>query len=327
MFERLESYLAEIGHFLSGREEREEILSEIRSHVLEKAELEYGAVSDDSLKRTIEAYGPAGRVAGRYVAESPIIAPVYRRFLFRYTAFLFACHFLFTLAAVVFRESFIMFPFLFVPKMGPFEAVLYLPTAFLFDLGVVTLVLYFITRSGKEVRLPWPKFSVDLDEVKTPQRKVLNIFGAAVMSAVAGFAGYVFITCRTIFLLSLNFSEPRPLFIPDVGYRISLIVVAMFVAGAIAAIVKVFAASRWVDVASNGFSLVLIGLLLRQPFDAPFAVASLARLATPIRTAAKFSLLFIALMVAIEIVKGLVVIGRGKLEKAGSGGPVPARHP
>jgi len=56
MFERLESYLAEIGHFLSGREEREEILSEIRSHVLEKAELEYGAVSDDSLTRTIEAY-------------------------------------------------------------------------------------------------------------------------------------------------------------------------------------------------------------------------------------------------------------------------------
>lgn len=324
MFERLESYLAEIGHFLSGREEREEILSEIRSHVLEKTELEYGAVTDESLKKTIEAYGPARQVASRYVAESPIIAPVYKRFLFRYTAFLFACHVLFTLAAVVFRESFIMFPFLFVPRMGPFEAVLYLPTAFLFDLGVVTLVLYFITRSGKEIRLPWPRFSVDIDELKTPRRKVLSILGAVVMSALAGFAAYIFVTCRTIFLLSLNFSEPRPLFIPEVGYRISLIVVAMFVAGALAAIVRVFTGSRWVDVASNGLSLALIGLLLRQPFDAPFAVATLARLAHQIRTAAKFSLVFIALFVAIDLIKNLVAIGRGKLAKTGPGRPVTA---
>ncbi len=43
---------------------------------------------------------------------------------------------------------------------------MYLPMAFLADFGVVALVLYFITRSGKEIRLPWPKFALDLDEVK-----------------------------------------------------------------------------------------------------------------------------------------------------------------
>jgi hypothetical protein len=40
MSNKLEAYLEEISHFLSGREEREEILSEIRSHILEKAEAE-----------------------------------------------------------------------------------------------------------------------------------------------------------------------------------------------------------------------------------------------------------------------------------------------
>ena len=40
MSTKLEAYLEEISHFLSGREEREEILSEIRSHILEKAERE-----------------------------------------------------------------------------------------------------------------------------------------------------------------------------------------------------------------------------------------------------------------------------------------------
>jgi hypothetical protein len=34
MFEKLEAYLEEISHFLSGRGEREEILSEIKSHIL-----------------------------------------------------------------------------------------------------------------------------------------------------------------------------------------------------------------------------------------------------------------------------------------------------
>lgn len=320
MSEKLEAYLEEIGHFLSDREEREEILSEIRSHVLEKAEEEYGAATDEALDKVIAAYGPPRRVAGRYVDGRPIIAPVYRRFLFRYTALLFGIHTLFTLAAAIFHESFIMFPFLFVPRMGPFEALLYLPTAFVFDLGVVTLVLYFITRSGKEIRLPWPKFSVDLDEVKTPPRRVLLILGAAVLSAFAGFAVYVFVTCRTIFLLSLNFAEPRPLFTPEVGYRVSFIVVAMFVAGAVAAIVRVFTGSRWVALASNVFSLAMIGLLLRQPFESPFAVATLVRLTPVVRTAAKFFLLFIALMTAIEIVKDLVVIGRGILERAGAGG-------
>ncbi len=327
MSEKLEAYLEEIGHFLSGREERQEILSEIRSHILEKAEEEFGAVTDDSLNKVIAAFGPARRVADRYVDGHPIIAPVYRRFLFRYTAFLFACHFLFTLAAVIFRESFIMFPFLFVPRMGPFEAVLYLPTAFLFDLGVVTLVLYLITRSGKEVKLPWPKFSVDIDEVRTPKRRVVKITGAALASGVALFAAYVFVRCRTVFLLNLDFSEPRPLFTPEVGYRISLIVVAMFAAGALASIVRVFAASRWVEAASDGVSLVLIGLLLRQPFEAPFAVASLVPSTPAIRMGLKFSLLFIALFVAIDLVKHLVAIGRGMLAKSDLGGPVAAPRP
>ena len=63
MSEKLEAYLEEISHFLSGREEREEILSEIRSHILEKAAREHGQVSDASLDKVIAAYGPARRVA------------------------------------------------------------------------------------------------------------------------------------------------------------------------------------------------------------------------------------------------------------------------
>jgi len=75
MFEKLEAYLEEISHFLSSREEREEILSEIRSHILEKAELEFGEPTEATLAKVIAAYGPARRVAEKYLDGSSIIAP------------------------------------------------------------------------------------------------------------------------------------------------------------------------------------------------------------------------------------------------------------
>ncbi len=62
MSDKLEAYLEEISHFLSGRAEREEILSEIRSHILEKAAAETGASGDAAVETAIAAYG-AGRAA------------------------------------------------------------------------------------------------------------------------------------------------------------------------------------------------------------------------------------------------------------------------
>ena len=75
MFEKFEAYLEEISHFLSGRGEREKILSEIKSHILEKAEREFGEVTETSLDKVIAAYGPARRVAEKYLDGHSIIAP------------------------------------------------------------------------------------------------------------------------------------------------------------------------------------------------------------------------------------------------------------
>ncbi len=184
---QLEAYLQEIGHFLSGREEREEILSEIRSHILEKAEKESGGTSDEALDRVVAAYGPARKVAEKYLDGRPIIAPSYRRHLFRYTSVVFAYHMLLTAAAVIFNQDFIVFPLIFVPRLTIIQALMYLPTAFLADLGVVTLVLYFISQSRRDVRLPWPRFGVDLDEVKRPAKRLAARIGTA-MGAIIMFA-------------------------------------------------------------------------------------------------------------------------------------------
>jgi len=315
MFEKLEAYLEEISHFLSGREEREEILSEIRSHILEKTEQEFGEATESSLAKVIAAYGPARRVAEKYLDGRPIIAPAFKRFLFRYTALLFGLHFILTVVAVVSQESFLMFPIVYVPSMGPFEALFYLPMAFLFDLGVVTLVLYLITQSKKDVKLPWPRFSVDLDEVKTSGRTIGRTIGLILMTALTGTALYFYVQYRTIFFVNLDFAQHRPIFTPEAGQLYSLILMGLWALGTISLAAKLVTPSPWVDAVEKGLSLVLLGLAFRQPLDTALAVHLPEGLVPWFNLSLTITLLVVCIFVAIDLIKALVRIGRRRLAK------------
>lgn len=322
MSDKLETYLEEISHFLSGRAEREEILGEIRSHILEKAAEGPGEFGDAAVARAIAAYGPARRVAERYLEDKPIIAPAYKRYLVRYTSLLFAIHLVLTVFAVAFDRSFVIFPFLFMPELGPSDALMYLPTAFLADLGLVALVLYFITRSGKDVRLPWPRFGVDLDEVEPPAKvpfwvgRAFTAAGAIAMLAVTDFALYVFARRGTVFFTNPRWKDAPSLFLPGPGRTISLVVIALLAVSALALLAKLLTRSRWVDIVSNALSLALIGVLLARPFDGLFAVPLSERLTVWLKYTLRFSLLFVALMMAIELVKHIVAVSRKRLAGA-----------
>jgi len=315
MFEKLEAYIEEISHFLSGRQEREEILSEIRSHILEKAEQEYGQASEVSLGEVIAAYGPARRVAEKYLDGRPVIAPVYHRYLFRYTALLFLFHFVLTVVAVVFKKSFLMFPILYVPSMGPFEALFYLPTAFLFDLGAVTLILYLITQSKKDVKLPWPKFSIDIDEVKPSGRTIGRIIGLIAMMALTTVAIYFYVRYRTIFFVNFNLPQRRPIFTPGAGQWFSLILIGLWAISTISLAIKLVASSPWVDAVEKALSLVLIGLAFRQPFETAFAVPLSESLVRTFKLGLTITLLVICVFVASDLIKALIRIGRKRLAK------------
>jgi hypothetical protein len=315
MFEKLEAYLEEISHFLTSREERGEILSEIRSHILEKAEQEYGQASEASLAKVIAAYGPARRVAEKYLDGRQIIAPAYNRYLFRYTALLFAFHFVLTVVAVVFKKSFLMFPILYVPSMGPFEALFYLPTAFLFDLGAVTLILYLVTQSKKDVKLPWPKFSVDIDEVKTSGKTIGRIIGLVALTALTSVAIYFYIRYRTIFFVNFNLPQRRPIFTPEAGQWFTLILIGLWAIGAISLAIKLVASSPWIDLVEKALSIVLIGLAFRQPFETAFAVPLSETLVRTIKLGLTITLLVICIFFAIDFIKALIRIGRKELAK------------
>jgi hypothetical protein len=228
-----------------------------------------------------------------------------------------------TVGAVAFKKDFVLFPFVYMPRLGVIEALMYLPTAFLADLGIVALVLYFITQSGKEVRLPWPTFGVDLDEVRPPAgarfwaARIATAVAAVVMLGITDFALYVFARRQTIFFVNLDWSAAQPLFTPGAGRRISLIVIAMLAFSALSLLAKLFTRSRWVDIVSNAISLALFGLLLGQPFEGLFAIPLPERLLSWLKPTLTFTLLFTALMIALDLIKNVVVISRRRFATSG----------
>jgi hypothetical protein len=320
MSDKLEAYLEEISHFLSGRAEREEILSEIRSHILEKAAEQAGTPDDAAVEKAIAAYGPARKVAERYVDDQPIIAPAFKRHLFRYTSILFAAHAALTVLAVVFKLDFVLFPLVYMPKLGVLEALMYLPTAFLADLGLVAIVLHIVTQRGKDVRLPWPRFGVDLDEIKPPRKIFWRRFGtgvgAAVMLALTDLALYAYSRYGTIFLFKRGSDDFQPLLTPEAGRRISLVIIALFAVATMALLARLVTSSRWVDAASRTVSLGLIGFLLTQPLDDIVALPISESGLRALKYTVTFSLLFIALMTAVELIKSIVILSRRGLRRA-----------
>ncbi len=316
MYEKLDAYLEEIGHHLAAADGREEILREIRGHIIEKAERESGGVSDASLERIIAAYGPARRVAEKYLDGQEIIAPAYKRYLFRYTSLLFAAHVLLTVAAVVASKDFAFFPFLFIPKMGPGVAVLYLPTALLADFGLVTLVLFLITRSRKDIRLPWPRLAVDLDEVRPRKGLIPAILSLIALSALTGLALSVYLKHGTLFFRNFDFVSALPFFSAEAGRFYSLALIALWGLACVGEMVKIFRWSEWVNFARHAASLAVLGFVLARPVEgALLAGPQPDRIEPYVRMGLTVTILVIAVFTAVEVVKSLVIIGRRRFRR------------
>ena len=283
MSDKLETYLEEISHFLSGRAEREEILSEIRSHILEKAAEEHRRVHGrrrprQGHRRLTARPARSPRDTSTTGPSSPrptsATSSATRRSSSPSTPLL-------TVVAVVFKKDFIIFPFLFMPRLGVIEALMYLPTAFLADLGIVTArpLLHHPERQGHQAplaearRRPRRDQAADEGLLGEPHRHGRR------SGRHAGHHRLRPLSLRPaphhLLRQPRSGTNPRPLFTPGAGRRLSIIVIAMFAASTMTLLVKLFTRSRWVDMVSNVVSLALIGLMLRQPFDNLFAVEHL----------------------------------------------------
>ena len=209
-----------------------------------------------------------------------------------------------------------------MPRLGFFDAALYLPMAFLADFGAVALLLYFVTRRGGDPRLPWPRFAAGMEEIDARGARTLaatawTAVGAAIMLALSAWAISLYARFQTVFVVSINMGKLRPLLLPGPGRYLSLALLALMIAGTISLFVKLLPVSRrclnWVDVAFDAFALAMLGVVFRQGPAGLIAGTLPPRIGHWAAISLTVTLAVIALAVAYDLVANLVRLGRRRL--------------
>jgi hypothetical protein len=307
MFEKLETYLEEISHFLSLRQGREEILAEIKSHILEKAEREYGEINGSTLSRVIAAYGSPRKVAEKYLEDIQIIAPSFKRYLIRYTGILFLFHFGLTVAAFLADKTMLVLPFFYIPRLEDPGAFLYFPMALIFDLGLVGLILYLITQSRKNIRLPWPKLKMNWEMIEKKRAVKTKIIPFLLLLALLLALVYAYVRYGTTFFLNPNFKNPQSLFGPEASRFYSLALISALAVDVVSSFIRFFVTSEWVRLAKNGILLILVGIIINTPIkDALMEFPNIQVNLKPVGT----FIIILAVLISLDFLKGLVIIGR-----------------
>lgn len=309
MYENLEKYLKEISHYLIIQAGKREVLSEIRSHILEKTEQEHGEISESALEKVIAAYGNPRQVAEKYIGDVQIIAPSFKKYLLRYTALLFAVHFGLTLAALLCRTSMVVFPFFYIPEMDSFQSLFYIPMTLVFDIGLVGIVLYWVTQSHKDIRLPWPKLGVNWEKIAAGRQTQSKIIPFIMMLLGYGLLIWVYSRFHTLFFKSLDFQNPESLLNPLASKWYSLALLAFLAIGFLAYAIKFFATSEWINLLRNVLQLIVIGIVINKPIPDPFVEFPFFDL----QTAGNWIIAIVAILVAIDFLKSLIVIGKNAL--------------
>jgi len=109
-----------------------DVLLEIKSHILEKAESEFGEASEESVEKTLANFGSPRAVTEKCMEGTEIISPALKKYLLLYTGILFAFHAVLGIISLVFKRSMLVFPFLFIPEMSVAEFFFFLPMAFVY---------------------------------------------------------------------------------------------------------------------------------------------------------------------------------------------------
>jgi hypothetical protein len=314
MSKRLETYLEEISRYLGTGQEKQEILTEIKSHILEKAGQEYAEVTEESIEHVVEAYGSPRQVAEKYLEDSQIIAPALKGHLLRYTTILFAFHLGLIALSSILKTSMAVLPFLYIPEIDSFQTLFTIPMAFFFDLGLVGFILYFVTQSRKDIRLPWPKLTLDWQKIRERKRSKPKLFLLFLMLLGYGVLIWLYWRSGTLFFKTIDFQNPRSLLTPDASTWYSLGLLGLLGIGIAAYTIKFFSLSEWVDLLRSACQLAILGIVINRPIPNPFLDFTYLDL----QIVANAVIAVVAVFISVDFLKSLVILGTKALKEKSS---------
>ncbi|TYB88866.1 MAG: hypothetical protein FXF54_10285 [Kosmotoga sp.] len=263
----LEKYLNEIKTYLvvDNPKKREDLLMEIKSHILEKAQNKYGKADEEAVKKVIDEYGTPQEVGSRYSEEKTIIAPHYKNYLFMYTGIVFAIHLglrLFGLIAGTLGNEQIN------AWGGMLELVSLIPTTFIFDFGLVALVLYFVTKYNSKAELA--NFSGLVKKRK--EEKLSGKIFELIISIAGAIAFFYFMRHGPVYISEsgTELSEVALNALEIIKFSL-LIGFGLMVINSVSAAIKLVNSSELVEIISDIVGIIYLYLLLTPAYIGGFA--------------------------------------------------------
>ena len=312
MDENLKNYLEEIDHYLILKKGKKEVLKEIESHILEKTEKDVGEISEENIQKTINLFGSTKEVAEKYLDGFQIISPSFKNYLFRYTWILFAIHYSLKIISDDFNLSFNLFPFALSIKINEFinrfmQLLSEAPITWIFDFGIVALILYLITQSEKEINLIWPQFVVSKFKIKTLPLKAPSRVKIGIITGLLIISLIIYFKFNTLFFMTVNLHQtPEPLFATVFSQFMSLLVIGLIFFELICSIMPYFFKTYWINLINNSVYLIVAVFLLNNPFNEIFIRPSLDVL----KPIGSLILIVIIVIVVFDFFKALISMVR-----------------
>ena len=316
MVKNLNEYIDRIDHYLSVKEGRDDILNEIRSHILEKLEKEAGQTDHNILNRIVEEYGHPREVAERYNEDVQIIAPAFKLHLFRYTAVLFSFQFILTIITLLTKRTMVIFPFFVIPRMNAATALMYIPMSLVYDLGLVGLFLYFVTQKNPNLRLPWVK--VNWDRISKNTQKKTKPVKIIILSAVLALLLFGLYKQGTLFVYISDTQGTNPLLQPEASLLFSWLIIGLIAFEIVTELLRLAFRSAWVNVINNAVWLGAAWWMLNYPREGLFHSGLPDKLADLMGTLGMSILIVIAVFAAYEFLKALLQALAGSSEPNGA---------
>ena len=262
---RLKKHLDDVRTFLPGTDpdKVDEILKEIESYLLERAEREHGEINDTTVAMSIKEYGSPEEVAARYYEGGPIIAPHLKNYLFMYTGILFAIHLGLHLIAFVFGENGAIFSF---RGTDLISLVSQLPVTFIFDFGLVSLILYFVTQAKGTAKLP--HFTYFIREEKTPSigKRIGSLIGTSA-GAVITFLAF---TYGPFYLGNGELTEIAVVALDSFKFGLFL-AFGLLIIDSVSNLINILNYSRFSKIVSNTLGLVFLFLAVSPDYKPDIA--------------------------------------------------------
>jgi hypothetical protein len=238
---------------------------EIKSHIIEKAESKYGKSDEEAVKKVIEEYGTPREVGSRYSEEKTIIAPHYKNYLFMYTGIAFAIHLglrLFGLIASTLGNEQVS------AWEGLLELVSLIPTTFIFDFGLVALILYFVTKYNNKAELASFSGLVKKGKEEKLSAKIFEL----VISIAGAIAFYYFMRFGPVYISEsgAELSEVAFNALEIIKFAF-LIGFGLMVINSVSAAIKLVNNSELVEIIFDVVGIIYLYLLLTPAYIGGFA--------------------------------------------------------